>query len=247
MTRLRFPSLVIIATCCLNCSTSKSNQTPTATATPNTQAPATAPPQSSSEVADVKAAVARVFKDAAAIDSDRAPNFVTGDFNGDGSADVAAIIKAVPDKLSDMNQQFPPWILRDPFATPKPGSPTAQISNKELLLAVIHGFGANGWRDPEATQTFLLKNSVGIDVKSKTKDEVANAAQGKPGPRVSGDLISQTLRGASGYLYYDGAQYAWYDPQTFKGEAETRLTHPGMMPRRTKFDLLHPKLVPAER
>ena len=36
-----------------------------------------------------------------------------------------------------------------------------RIEKDEVLLAVIHGYGANDWRDPQATQTFVLKNVVG--------------------------------------------------------------------------------------
>ncbi|HEU5237543.1 MAG TPA: hypothetical protein VFU37_10400 [Pyrinomonadaceae bacterium] len=188
----------------------------------------------------------RVFKDSAEIDSKQTPNFLAGDFNGDSSNDLAVILKPASGKLDDLNQEFPPWILRDLFVHPKVGAPPMRINAKEQLLAVIHGYGKNGWRDPQATQTYLLKNAVGPAVKAHTISEVESAAQGKKVPRLVGDLIGESLRGQSGYLYFNGAQYAWYDPNTFTGEVATRVVHPGTMPNK-KIDLLHPKLVAAEK
>ena len=41
----------------------------------------------------------------------------------------------------------------------------------------------------------------------------ANSGEGRRVQRVT---IAQTLRGNNGYLYYASANYAWYDPKTFK-------------------------------
>ena len=201
---------------------------------------------SSPTLTEVKEAVTRVFKDSATIDFRQTPNFLARDFNGDSSEDLAVILRPASGKLDDLNQDFPPWILRDVFVHPKVGAPPMRINANEQLLAVIHGYGKNGWRDPEATQTYLLKNAVGPAVKAYTKSEVESAAQGKKVPRLAGDLIGESLRGQSGYLYFNGAQYAWYDPNTFKGEVATRVVHPGTMPNK-KIDLLRPKLVAAEK
>ena len=201
---------------------------------------------SSATLAEVNEAVARVFKDSVTLDSKQTPNFVEGDFNGDSSEDLAVILKPASGKLEDLNQEFPPWILRDVFVFPKLGAQPTRIIANEQLLAVIHGYGKNGWRDPQATQTYLLKNAVGAEVKAYTKSEIASATQGKKVPRLVGDLIGESLRGQSGCLYFNGAQYAWYDPKTFTGEVATRLVHPGTMPNK-KIDLLHPKLVAAEK
>jgi hypothetical protein len=161
------------------------------------------------------------------IDENRSPSFVVGDFNGDRSEDIAVILKTAPGKVSDMNQQFPPWILKDPFVNTEPGMAPLRVSESETLLAVIHGFGAEGWHDTQATQTFLLKNVLGEKIETRTKAETIAANQGKKLPQLSGDLISEVLRGSSGYLYYAGSTYLWYDPQTFQGETIARPVHPG--------------------
>ena len=212
---------------------------------PAEQAAPNLPQQSPPAAGEVSEAVTRIFKHAATIDSANSPNFLAGDFNGDNSTDIAVILKPVAGKLDEMNQESPPWILRDPFVGSKPGAPSMRIAENELLLAVIHGYGPKGWRNPEATQTYLLKNSVGQDVRAQTKTEVANANKGNSSPRLAGDLIAETIQGKSGYLYFDGAQYSWYDPKTFKGAVDARLVHPGA--KANKFDLLHPNFVRAEK
>jgi hypothetical protein len=94
-----------------------------------------------------------------------------------------------------------------------------------MLLAVIHGYGPNGWRDAQATQTFLLKNAVGSGMEARASKELTAASQGKSVPRLRGDVVSEILDGRPGYLYYAGATYSWYDPKTFKPEPEPGMVH----------------------
>ena len=183
-------------------------------------------PVSSPQFTEVHEAVKRVFKNAALIDESRSPSFVAGDFNGDGSEDIAVIIKTAPGKVSDMNQQFPPWILKDPFVNSEPGMTPLRVSERETLLAVIHGYGAGGWHDSQATQTYLLKNVLGEKIETRTKAEAIAVNQGKKLPQLQGDLISEVLGGKPGYLYYAGSTYLWYDPETFQGEPIARRVHP---------------------
>jgi len=184
------------------------------------------------------------------MDSTRDPNFLAGDFNGDGSQDIAAILKPAPGKLSQMNEEFPPWIVRDPLLPAQPGMRAPRIVATDVLLAVIHGYGPNGWRDPQATQTYLLKNAVGSEVKTFPKGEFMAANQGKKLPRLVGDSIGEVLRGRSGYLYFAEATYSWYDPKTFKGEPERRLIHSGATARTDQSDLLNMRVkgdIPVEK
>jgi hypothetical protein len=187
--------------------------------TPNnaeaTQPPATLPPPT---VEEVRAAVQRVFKAAATLDQSKTTTFVTGDFNGDLSPDLAVILKPVPENLSELNEDFPNWILRDPFGRNEPRGPQLRVAANETLLAVIHGFGPNGWRDPQATQTFLLKNAGGSALQSRPGKEALANSTSKKLPHLRGDVIGEQVGGASGYLYYVGASYSWYDPKTFTGD-----------------------------
>jgi hypothetical protein len=174
-------------------------------------APATA------KTSEVQEAVRRIFKDAAVVDTNYNPSFLAGDFNGDGSQDLAVILKPV--KLDEMNQELPPWLVREPRAKRDPRL-LLKIQKDETLLAVIHGYGANDWRDPAATQTFVLKNVVGNDLKVHSLKDFVTANSGRKLPRPQGDLIGETVQGNEGYLYYAAATYSWYDPKTFTG-AET--------------------------
>lgn len=215
--RTIIPCLVVIALILCACSSSKRQVVeapppayqPSPESTPVRVAAAAAP-----KTVEVQEAVKRVFKDAAVIDPNYNPNYLPGDFNGDGSQDIAVILKPV--KLDLMNQELPPWLVREPRAKRDPRV-LVRIDKDEPLLAVIHGFGANDWRDPEATQTFVLKNVVGSDLKVHTVKDFATANSGKKLPRPQGDLIGETVQGTQGYLYYAAATYSWYDPKTFTG------------------------------
>lgn len=197
---------------------------------PTPQAAAAAPTPLKVDVAraakptEVQDAIKRVFKDAALLHPDHDPNFLVGDFNGDASQDLAVILKPAPDKVSEMNQELPPWLLRDPRSKPTPGQ-QLRIQKDETLLAVIHGFGANEWRDPDATQTFVLKNVVGDDLKVQSLKEFISANSGRKLPRPQGDLIGETLNGSRGYLYYAVSTYSWYDPNTFRPQPEAGPFH----------------------
>jgi hypothetical protein len=166
------------------------------------------------KTSEVQEAIKRVFKDAAVLDTNYNPNFLAGDFNGDGSQDIAVILKPV--KLDLMNQELPPWLVREPRAKRDPRL-LLKIQKDETLLAVIHGYGTNDWRDPDATQTFVLKNVVGNDLKVHSLKDFVTANSGRKLPRPQGDLIGETVQGNPGYLYYAAATYSWYDPKTFTG------------------------------
>ena len=163
---------------------------------------------------EVEQAVKRIFKDAAIIDTNYNPSFLSGDFNGDGSQDLAVILKPV--KLDLINQDLPPWLIRQPRNN-KVDRIRLRIDKDETILAVIHGFGPNHWRDPEATQTFVLKDVVGNNLKVESPKDFVATNSGRKLPRPQGDLIGETVDGNAGYLYYAQATYSWYDPKTFDG------------------------------
>jgi hypothetical protein len=228
---LRLHLAIVIASCALLPGCTRADQ-------PRAEAPPSPPVQVEQqqqisklpppELSTVQEAVKRVFKDSALIDTSRKPNFIAGDFNGDLSQDIAVVLKPAPEKLSDLNEEFSTWILRDlrnPSAANEPQVPRLRVAANDVLLAVIHGYGANGWHDPQATQTFLLKNAVGSGMEARQAKDVATASRGKKPPRLRGDVIGEVIEGTSGYLYYAGATYSWYDPKTFKGEPERGMIH----------------------
>ena len=191
---------------------------------------------------EVQSAVTRIFKGAVVIDTSRNPNFLFGDFNGDLSQDLAVIIRPAEGKLLELNQEFPNWIAREPlrdvFAKPKlmaaaarpapsaAAGQTVRFEQSDVLLAIIHGNGPSGWRDPDATQTHLLRDVVGTDLRTLPLKGAAKAYKGtKPFPAIYGDLIQETLHGQSGFLHFTGGVYGWYDRKNYKTEEGTMSAH----------------------
>ena len=226
---MRTTLAVLVVSCCfiVNCSSGRKRlaeapPAPIAKAEDPVPVVAKLPP---AELHQVQEAVKRVFKEAAVIDLTQRPAFVAGDFNGDLSQDIAVVLKPAPERLSDLNEEYPAWLLRDPFSSQEARGPRLRVAATDVLLAVIHGYGSEGWRDPQATQTYLLKNAAGSRMETQAGKEFVTANQGKKLPTLRGDLIGEMLDGKSGYLYYAGATYYWYDPKTFTGEPAPRRGH----------------------
>lgn len=177
------------------------------------------------ELNQVQEAVKRVFKESVLIETSQGPAFVVGDFNGDLSQDLAVVLKPASEKLAELNQEFPNWILRDLSGPGESRSPRLRIAANEVLLAVIHGYGASGWRDPQATQTYLLKNAAGSRMEAQSASNLLKTNQGRKTPALRGDVVAEYLGGRSGYLYYGHSTYAWYDPKSDTGDPEPRRGH----------------------
>ena len=212
-------SLAIVSGCGSTKQAMVETAPPAYQATPETPSPARLATVAAPQLPEVEEAVKRVFKDVAVVHPDYQSSILAGDFNGDLSQDLAVVLKPVPEKLAEMNEDYPRWLLRDPRVANNPREPL-RVTKDEALLAVIHGYGNKDWRDPEATQTFLLKNVVGSDMRVQNGIEFVKNFRGEKKPRPQGDLIGETLKGSEGFLYYSAATYSWYDPKTYKGEAE---------------------------
>ena len=179
----------------------------------------------SPQIDEVQQAVKRVFKEAVVIDTSHKPTFIVGDFNGDLSQDLAVVLKPASDKLSELNEEFPTWILRDLAGPTQPGSPRLRVGAKDKLLAIIHGYEAQGWRDHQATQTYLLKNAARPGMEAYSAKDFLATQHGRKMPQMRGDVLGEDAEGKSGCLYYAGATYSWYDPKTFNDETERRVVH----------------------
>jgi hypothetical protein len=178
-----------------------------------------APPQSTSELQGV---TARIYKGAVTVDNSRNDNFVVGDFNGDGSQDIAVVVKPSKGMLPELNSEYANWIREDPFEVGKLVAYAREqqsikkrkpivVTARDNLLAVIHGYEAAGWRDPKAIQTYLLKNAVGEKLSMERSESLlSNTANKQQLPPLRGDVIRETLNGIPGLLYWTGARYAWH-------------------------------------
>jgi len=88
--------------------------------------------------------------------------------------------------------------------------PPVVIEGRDLLLAVIHGYGPQGWRNPLALQSYLLKGVVGDGFKlTPFKEAIKMVEKYQDPPQLRGDVVSENLDNKPGLLYYTGAKYAW--------------------------------------
>ena len=194
-----------------------------AQATPSGQpAPSASPtalaPHAAATEAEVKDKVARIFQGAAQVEPAADGGALVGDFNGDGSEDVAVFIKPDPARLEDFNSEVSLWILNDPHKVvlPDPNKDVQTLPKPEpvkvqagdVLLAVIHGFQAQGWRNPEAQQTYVLKNVAGRELHVEPRQQVLTEYK-QSAQRVRGDCIRAANGGDAGLIFFTGARYAW--------------------------------------
>jgi hypothetical protein len=173
---------------------------------------------------EVRETLQRMFRKVVAIDETRNPYFFAGDFNGDGSQDLAVVVKPGAGMLPEINSEVANWVIGDPQKVvapdlqkgggkvpPKPLP--VYVAQTDVLLAVIHGFGPTGWRSKETTRAFLLKRVVGSTMQACSLKEALRAAKIESHRPVPGfDVISQTIDNESGFLVWTGAKYAWYRP-----------------------------------
>ncbi|HKR29202.1 MAG TPA: hypothetical protein VJT08_01920, partial [Terriglobales bacterium] len=125
-------------------------------------------PSRAASAKEVDATLQRIF--GRAVVADRGDHsFVNGDFNGDGSQDLAVIVLPLKTKLGIINDELANWTVQDAtqFFTPPEGQhvvfrrkqarPLVQAG--EPLLAVVHGVGTDGWRDSAARQAYLVRHA----------------------------------------------------------------------------------------
>jgi hypothetical protein len=167
---------------------------------------------------EVREAVARSCQNAVAMEGAR---YIVGDFNGDGSQDIAVVVKPVNGMLPKINSEFAVWALEDPRQVhapditksiqklpPKPKP--ARAVEGDILLAIIHGKGDKGWRDSVMNGVHLLKNAVGGDMTAQGLRESLRMVRNQEKPlALKGDIIKERLEGESGFLFWTGAAYAW--------------------------------------
>jgi len=173
---------------------------------------------------EIKNVIARIFQDDVTLEGASHASVYIGDFNGDGSEDIAIFVKPAEGKIADLNSEVANWSIQAPrkvkvsadvTAVVRQSTPTGipeHVESTDELLAVVHGFGPNGWRDPNAKQAYLLKSVVGKDIKLISYKELPKPVSSKLA-KQAGDVISEVLDANAGYLFWNGSQYAWYHPQ----------------------------------
>jgi len=146
-------------------------------------------------------------------------SFVTGDFNGDGSQDLAVVVRFGRSKLDTINDPLSNWTIQDAAQAFLPsgsqrvvfrtrGARTV-VRPKEPLIAVVHGTGSQGWRDALARQTYLVRNAGRGPLHAVP---APGHIQGAPVFMERSQIIYEdSLR--PGFLFWTGSQYAWEPSQ----------------------------------
>jgi len=140
---------------------------------------------------------------------------VTGDFNGDGSLDLAVIVLSVKTELGMINGELANWTIQDAdqFFTPPAGERVVfqqkqsrlSVEAGEPLLAVIHGFGKAGWRDSAARQAYLIRHAALGDLRAIRA--TGHIERAPPTVRNSDVIYEGSNHGE--FLFWNGSQYAW--------------------------------------
>ena len=171
--------------------------------------------------AQVEAAFRRVFGDDLIAETDQSSGqatFIVGDFNGDQSEDLAVIARPTPGKLDDVNNELSNWILQDAdkaFIAPPgkavvvpPKQRRPRVERGEELLAIIHGVGPEGWRNPQARQAYIVKHAAAtFDGIAPSISQKAIRAMHLP---VETEIIKEIRNNKKGFLFWTGGVYAWH-------------------------------------
>ncbi|HVG29737.1 MAG TPA: hypothetical protein VM864_08580 [Pyrinomonadaceae bacterium] len=170
-------------------------------------------------MSEVNDKLARIFQ--GAVQPDAGVGALVGDFNGDGSEDIAVVVKPAADRLEEINAEVANWILGDaqkavlPDPTKAvqklPAAERVRVQPGDVLLAVIHGYQQAGWRNPEAQQAYLLRNAAGREPRVEPRREAAEEFKAVI-PHLNADIIREEIGGAPGFVYWAGGKYAWFAP-----------------------------------
>ena len=187
----------------------------------------------------IQAAITRVFDGTVTLDRNR---FLVGDIDKDGSQDLVAVVRPVKEKLSVINDDLARWKLEDPrkivfVKSIKDLQRNLQSSHapvlatqNDLLLAIVHGHGPYGWRNPEATNAYLLKNVAGSNITLEPLKSALISIKGQGELfTLKGDVVKQTLEGETGFIFWTGADYAWHSFKNKKAidrQSVAQLTSP---------------------
>jgi hypothetical protein len=210
-----WPSLAIAAAVSWFAAPARSPATeaePQLVAEPLEDDPRPAPSLPPPGAAQVREALKRASDDAVAPLSAPPLGRHVGDFNGDGSEDLAVVVRPDPGHLAELSHDLANWTLQDVRTADGGSGPGAapvaspRIDRQDLLLAVIHGRGTQGWRSPEARQCYLLANAEPDRLKPRRFDATRHSSGGN---RFEGDVLVALSPPSSGFLRWTGARYSW--------------------------------------
>jgi hypothetical protein len=182
---------------------------PSATLPPAPSPPAALklPPPTAAETADV---LRRIFGDAVVAAPGGRP--AAGDFNGDVMEDLALAVLPASGRLAEVNDPLANWMVQDALvaeADRERAAGRGSVQPGERLLAVVHGYGAEGWRSPEARQCYLVRHAAGPALEARPRRALLGNPHRPQMPGLVGDVIMTTVDGRRGFVSWTGARYAW--------------------------------------
>lgn len=205
----------------LGCSSPQNVEKPIPPASPQAKKSPEPPPDLSPPpptLKEVTSAVHRVFGDDLMVDRATSPFFIIGDFNGDNFQDLAVIVRPAPGKLQDINSNLANWIIQDAdtFFIPPPSKRVvslpviaeAKVTEGEQVLAIIHGHGPQGWRNPDARQAYLVKHAAATFL--GTAPSISQKTIRAMHLPVETDIIKEVRKSKNGFLFWTGSAYAWH-------------------------------------
>ena len=165
-------------------------------------------------LSEVQPALDRVFDQTVAVDPATQPPVVAGDFDGDDVTDLAVAVRPRNEAaLSALNAGRANWIVQD--ATPREnttGKPEAvKVAARDLLLAVVPGAAAGGWRNPDLHRGYLVKNAVGSSLSARPLAELPDAVRMRAYRVHPGDVIVSNRGGQPGVVLWTAAAYVRID------------------------------------
>jgi hypothetical protein len=165
---------------------------------------------------EVQPTLDRVFDQAVVMDAAIRTPFVAGDFDGDDVADLAVAVRPRSEAArSEINSGRPDWIVQDAAAqdsaTGKPEP--VKVTARDLLLAVVPGAAAGGWRNPDLRRGYLVRNAAGSSLTARPLAELPDAIRMRTYRVHTGDVVVSNRGGQPGVVLWTAAAYIWVDLQ----------------------------------
>jgi hypothetical protein len=221
---------VVLAACTKQTQIKVDNASTASTKEANTTVASNAQPEAETKrdkvaptLAEAQDALKRVYQQTVILNKNHPDAFVVGDFNGDGSEDIAIVVTPARGSLAEINSEFANWIIVDPkkvvlpdpkkVIQPHPSGPgPVKIGQQDALLAIIHGYKQDGWRNPEAKQSYLLKDAAGEEMRVVPLRNFPSALMVREnGAKSRADIIIEKLAGVAGFLYWIDGKYVWHE------------------------------------
>lgn len=128
-------------------------------------------------------------------------------------------VRPAEGRLHELNDAFANWTVQDALdegASRKEPSPNAEhapttVEAGDVLLAVVHGFGPQGWRDDRARQCYLVRHATGAPLEARPRTELLRYVERVPdAAQLTGHVILCAVGRRPGFVYWTGARYAWH-------------------------------------